>query len=64
MDAKKQSTVARDAKSGQFVEWRAKTTVSQSGSVTVSAGAALRDAGVKTQLEAVRRIREASSSKR
>lgn len=63
MDAKKQSAVTRDAKSGPFDKWRAKTTVSQSGSVTVSAGAALRDAGVKTQLDAVRRIREASSKK-
>jgi hypothetical protein len=64
MQAEKRSAVARDAKSGRYVDWRAKTTVSQTGSVTVSVDAALRDKDVKSQLEAVRRIREASSKNR
>jgi hypothetical protein len=63
MHTDKRHPTPRDAM-GRIVDWRAKTTVSEKGSVTVSAGEALSSEVVKTQLQAVKRIREASRNKR
>jgi len=56
--ATKQKAVVRDAKSGRTIEWVAATKLSDSGSVTIAAGDALKAKVVQSQLDAVRRIRE------
>lgn len=62
---KRGSFLTRDAKSGQFVEWRAVTaSVSDKGSVSIRASDALKSDEAKSQLAAVTRIREALTNRK
>jgi hypothetical protein len=58
MQANKQTTTVKDAKTGRQIQWLAKTSLSDRGAVTVMASDALNSVEVKAQLEAVKRIRE------
>lgn len=64
---KKRDTIAvvRDSKTGRWTEWLAThATVSDKGSVTIRASDALSSSQARAQLKAVKRIREAMSTKR
>lgn len=54
----KKVQVVKDPRTGRSIQWQAKSTLSSSGSVSISAGDALQAEVVKAQLEAVKRIRE------